>query len=206
MSRRGVSRCGMTLLELIVGLTITGMALSAGYGALASILDHRAAADARIDGLSRSAAHRRTLLSWLEGARLVVDQDGPPFRGLDGTWRHLPDDELSFLTTAETPLGAAESVVRLYIDRDTLTPERGLTAELSAWRSLTRERVEIEPRAAGLDLQFATQMLGRDEWLPSWISSTVLPAGVEVRLSAEEGDTLPALLRLPLTAPIGGGR
>jgi prepilin-type N-terminal cleavage/methylation domain-containing protein len=201
-----MSRRGMTLLELIVGLTITGTTMTAGYGALASILDHRSAAEAKIDAISRSAAERRMLLAWLESARLTVDQDGPPFRGLDGTYHDLPDDELTFLTTADTPVGARESVVRLYVDRDTLTPERGLTAELSTWRSLRRDLVEIEPRAAGLELRYTTRMLGRGEWLPSWISSTVLPAGVELTLSPGQGDTLPPLLRLPITAAIGGGR
>ena len=201
-----MSRRGMTLIELMVGLTITGTVLAAGYGALASLVDHRAAADARTDALARSAAERRTLLDWLEGARLTVDQDGPQFRGLDGTAGAEPDDELTFLTTAATPLGAAESVVRLYVDRDTLTPERGLTAELWTWRSLLRSRVELEPRVTGLELRYATRMLGRSEWLPSWISSTVLPAGVEITLDAAQGDTLPALLQLPIVAPIGSGQ
>jgi hypothetical protein len=196
----------MTLLELLVGLTITGTILTAGYGALASIVDHRAVVETQGDAVARAAAERRALVDWLEGARLTVDQDGPQFRGLDGTAGMLPDDELTFLTTSATPLGAAESVVRLFVDRDTLTPERGLTAELWSWHSLRRSRVEIEPRAVGLDVRYATRMLGRSEWLPSWISSTVLPAGVEIALSPEEGDTLPALLRLPIVAAIGGGR
>jgi prepilin-type N-terminal cleavage/methylation domain-containing protein len=196
----------MTLLELIVALSITGVILTVGYGALGSIVDHRAAAGTRIDAVSRSAAQRRALLDWLEGARLTVDQEGPQFRGLDGTAGALPDDELTFLTTAATPLGTAESVVRLYVDRDTLTPERGLTAELWTWHSLPRSRVEIEPRAGGLELHYTTRMLGRSEWLPSWISSTVLPAGVEMALTPQDGDTLPPLLRLPIVAAIGGGR
>jgi hypothetical protein len=196
----------MTLLELIVGLTITGTVVTAGYGALASIVDHSAAAEERIDAASRAAAQRRALLDWLEGARLTVDQDGPQFRGLDGSAGAMPDDELSFLTTAPTPLAAAESVVRIYVDRDTLTIERGLTAELWTWHSLRRTRVELDPRVAGLDIRYATRMLGRSEWLPSWISSTVLPAGVEVVLSAAKGDSLPPLLRLPILAAIGGGR
>jgi hypothetical protein len=196
----------MTLVELAVGLTITGIAMTAGYAALASILDHRSAAEKRIDAVARAAARRTVLRAWLEGARLTVDQDGPPFQGLDGTFHDLPDDELGFLTTADTPAKAAETVVRLFIDRDTLTPERGLTAELSTWHGIRRERVEIEPHASGLDLRYATRMLGRGEWLPSWISSTVLPVGVELTLSASEGDTLPPLLGLPITVPLGGGR
>lgn len=196
----------MTLLELVVALTITGITVTAGYGALASILDHRAAADARMDAVTRAAARRRMLVAWLRGARVTQDQNGPSFRGLDGTFQGQPDDELSFLTTAETPSGAGETVVRLFIDRDILTAEDGLTADLSVWRGAQNERVEIEPSAGGLDFRYATHMLGREEWLPSWISSTVLPAAAELVVLARPNDSLPGLLRLPITAPIGAGR
>jgi hypothetical protein len=196
----------MTLLELIVGLTITGFTMTAGYGALASIIDHRVRAESQIDAVTRAAAQRRILAEWLAGARLTVDQNGPQFRGLDGAYQNRPDDELTFLTTGSTPVGAAATVVRLYIDRDSLTPEHGLTAELSTRQGSVSERVEIEPHADALDLRYSTRMLGRAEWLPSWISSTVLPGGVELTLMAQPGDTLPPLLRLPITVPLGSAR
>jgi hypothetical protein len=194
----------MTLLELVVGLTVSGVTVSAGYAAFSSMVDHRARAEAQIDEVARSADGRRMLIGWLEGARLQVDQNGPLFRGLDGVYRGLPDDELSFLTTLPGSAGAGEPVVRLHIDRDSLTPERGLIAELS--RHAGTERIEIEPRAAGLDFRYSTNALGQIEWLPSWISSTVLPLGVEVRVLPEPGDSLPALFRLPIVVPIGAGR
>ena len=194
----------MTLLELVVGLTITGITVSAGYGAFSSMVDHHARAEAQMDEVARSAAGRRTLIGWLEGARLQVDQNGPLFRGLDGVYRGIPDDELSFLTTSLGSPRAGEPVVRLHIDRDSLTPERGLTAEVSGSNGM--ERIEIEPRAAGLDLRYSTSALGQTEWLPSWISSSVLPLGVEVTVLPEPGDSLPPLLRLPIVVPIGAGR
>jgi hypothetical protein len=43
--------------------------------------------------------------------------------------------------------------------------------------------------------------LGDRGWLPSWVSSTIIPSGVEIRLA---GDSLPPLLRLPLMVAIGG--
>jgi hypothetical protein len=193
----------MTLLELVVGLTVTGVTISAGYAAFTSIVDHRSRSQEQVDAVARAAEARRTLAGWLENARLQVDQDGPQFRGLDGVYQGLPDDELSFLTTAQDPVGAGETVVRLFIDRDTLTPERGLTAELSPTRANAAERVEIEAAAGGLDFRYSTNALGQTEWLPSWISSTVLPLGVELRLVAQPGDSLPPLLRLPVVLPIG---
>lgn len=194
----------MTLLELVVGLTVTGVTLSAGYGAFTSMVDHRARAADRIEGTARAAEGRRALTDWLENGRLVMDQDGPLFRGLDGVYRGLPDDDLSFLTSGG-PGGPNEVIVRLYIDRDSLTPARGLTAELSGWRNPHAELVQIEPRAAGLDFRYSTRVLGETEWLPSWISSTVLPSAIELRILPEPGDTLPALFRLPIAVPLGGG-
>jgi hypothetical protein len=49
-------------------------------------------------------------------------------------------------------------------------------------------------------------MLGHGEWLPSWISSTVMPAGVELTLVPQPGDTLPALLAKPIVLPLGASR
>ncbi len=195
----------MTLLELVVGLTVTGVTLSAGYGAFTSMVDHRARAADRIEGTARAAEGRRALAEWLENARLVMDQDGPLFRGLDGVYQGMPDDDLSFLTSGG-PGEPNEVIVRLYIDRDSLTAVRGLAAELSGWRSPHAELVQIEPRAAGLDFRYSTRALGQTEWLPSWISSTVLPSAIELRILPEPGDTLPALLRLPIVVPLGGGR
>ena len=139
----------MTLMELMVGLTVTGVTLSAGYSAFASMVDHRARAAAEVEKVARAAEARRALTEWLEHARLVVDQDGPLFRGLDGVYQGLPDDDLSLLTSGG-PAGSSEVVVRLFIDRDSLTAERGLTAQLSGWRTPHAELVQLEPRAAGL--------------------------------------------------------
>jgi hypothetical protein len=195
----------MTLLELVVGLTVTGVTVSAGYGAFTTVLDHRGRAAAHLDGIAGAAEGRRALVGWLANGRLVLDQDGPLYRGLDGVYQRLPDDDLTFLT-AGSPGTPREVVVRLHIDRDSLTAERGLVAEVTGWRSGYAERVEIEPGAAGLDLRYSTRVLGETEWLPSWISSTVLPLAVELKIEAAAGDTLPALLQLPITVPLGGGR
>lgn len=192
----------MTLLELIVGLTITGMAITAGYGALATLITNGDRAGEALDSTLRVAGERRQLNQWLAGARLLIE-GGPTFRGLDGTDEHRPSDDLSFLTTAPTPLGIGNTVVRLYVDRDTLTPERGLVAEFSRWPAPASRRMEIDSRVDGLDCHYFTRMLNQAEWLPSWISNTILPAAVEVRLSPVGNDSLPALLALPLVVAMG---
>ncbi len=201
-----MTRLGMTLIELLVGLVVAGAAIAGGYGALAAVLDQRDRAETAVAGTVRAAAQRRTLTAWLAGARLIVEDPGIQFRGLDGYFDDQADDELSFLTTARTPASEGETIVRLYLDRDSLTAERGLVAELSAVGSLPVERVEIESAAGGLELRYLTSMLGQAEWLPSWISSTVLPLAIELTLFPEAGDSLPTPLRLPVRVPVGTAR
>ncbi|HEX6616913.1 MAG TPA: prepilin-type N-terminal cleavage/methylation domain-containing protein [Gemmatimonadales bacterium] len=201
------SRRGMTLMELVVGLTVAGLALAMGAAALTGATDQRARAEAAVSATARIAAERRQLAAWVAGAKLTPDGDGPPFRGLDGTDGDLPDDELTFLTGARVSGERGPTVIRLLVDRDSATPEQGLTAELRQLGPGRRvARIEIEPAAASLDLRYSTRMLGRTEWLPSWISSTVLPSAVEISLGARPGDTLPGLLRLPVLIPLGNVR
>jgi len=156
-----------------------------------------------LDDATTAAARRRLLLGWLRGARLDAERPGPTFRGMDGVRDDLPDDELSFLTTASTDVSEGATLVRLFIDRDSLTPEEGLTAELSRWPRLETHRIEVDSAVAGLDCRYLTRMFDQPEWLPSWISGTVLPLGVELRLVPAPGDTLPRLLALPLLAALG---
>jgi len=203
---RNAGAAGMTLLELVVALTITGAAMAAGYGAFATLVDQWPRITAATDEVARAAAVRRTLVEWLCAARVGLGADGPEFRGLDGIAGGDPDDELTFVTDAPTPLGDAATIVRLFVDRDPTTPERGLTAALAEWRGTARKRVELEPRVTGLDVRFLSSILGGDRWLPSWISRSVLPRGVEIRLTASPPDTLPALLTLPVTVAPGGGQ
>lgn len=195
---------GMTLLELIVGITVTGMAVTAGIAAVAALADRRLQLEAAGVETSRAAAQRAEIIAWLSGARLVADEGGPQFNGFDGLRSHIPTDEVSFLTTTPTPLGTGDIVVRLYIDSDTATRERGLVAAFAEWRGRRTARLSIDSTVAGMDIRYLSGVLGPRGWLPSWISSTLLPAAAEIRLIAAAGDSLPPLLRLPILVPLRG--
>lgn len=197
---------GLTLMELVVALAITGLIMAAGYGALGAVIDQRARATEAMDAALRAAAVRSSLEAWVAGARLSAEESGAVFRGLDGVFDRLPDDELTFVTTASTPLGHGEALVRLYVDRDEETPERGLVAAFSEPRGTRTMRLEVEPRVAGLELRYVSHLVRGRRTLPSWISTTVLPAGVELTLVPARGDSLPALLRRPLVVPLASGR
>ena len=116
----------MTLLELVVGITIAGVAMAAGYGALATILDHRERVDTVSQASSVAASQRKLLKEWLEGAHLVVTGSGPAFQGLDGVYQDEPDDQLTLLTSGWPMPNAGEVIVRLFVDR--VRPPRSMAS------------------------------------------------------------------------------
>ena len=63
--------------------------------------------------------------------------------------------------------------------------------------------VEMDPRVTGLALRYFSEPLGHRGWLPSWISRSLLPSGIEVSLT---GDSLPPLLVLPMLVAVGSNR
>jgi prepilin-type N-terminal cleavage/methylation domain-containing protein len=197
-----ISRRGLTLIELLVALTITGMVMSAGYGALSTMVDHRTRIMTATDAATSAAAKRRMLIGWLRGARLDVDGNAK-FEGLHGVEEDRPDDALTFLTNAPTPLGSNETEVRVYIDRDHKTRERGLTVALSDRKGGATRRIEVDPRATSLDIRYLSGMFGARAWLESWVSTSVLPSAVRLTVASEQPDSLPALLRPAIVVPLG---
>jgi prepilin-type N-terminal cleavage/methylation domain-containing protein len=196
------TRRGLTLMELVVALAITGLIMVAGFGGFSTMVDRRATATAAVDRVTGAAAVRRTLTEWLSGAELAINDEGVRFQGVHGTSDGLPDDELTFRTSARTPLADAETMVRLFVDRNDSTPERGLVAQLSLRNGKERRTIELAPTATTLEIRYLTAFDSARVWMGSWISSTVLPLGVRLQLSNVRGDTLPALLVVPLTVPL----
>lgn len=204
--RARVNRTGFTLVELMVSLSIIGLALGAGYSALSTVIDLRNSSEEMSEEVLRAAAIRHALREWIAGARLSTDPADPSFRGLDGVHEDKSDDALSFISAASTPIEARVSYIRLFVDRTIETPERGLVAELVDENGRIRSVLEVEPRVAELDIRFLSGVTGQRQWLPSWISSSVLPRAVELRLLPSSGEALPDLLARPLLVPIPGGR
>ena len=186
--------------------------MTAGYGALSSVLDQRDRAEQVLTHTLEAANIRRELRQWLAGARLTIEEDGPGVRGLDGVADgrtggqadgKVNDDMLTILTTAPTPLDANDVVLTLFVDRDSATDVRGLVATLRAWRGREGTVIEVDPRVTGLEIRYFSAPFGDRGWLPSWISRSLLPSGIEVTLS---GDSLPPLLTLPMLVPVGSSR
>jgi prepilin-type N-terminal cleavage/methylation domain-containing protein len=206
MRRRSHARAGMTLIELVVALTITGLVMASGYAAFSTMADRRAAATRSMDEVERAAAVRSTLAEWLTSSELTIEDDDVVFRGLDGVHDGLPDDELWFRTNAATGISSGSSKVRLFIERNDSTPERGLVASVEFGPTRARRLVELETRATSLDVRYLSGLHGTRDWGTSWVSTTVLPLAVDVRLGGGPSDSLPPLLRLPLLVALEGAR
>jgi hypothetical protein len=150
----------------------------------------------------RGATTRNLLTEWLGEARYQVGRRGESFQGLDDEVYGTETDELIFPTTASTPLGVGTTVVRLFVDQDRDTPERGLVAELTELPADEPRVVELVPEAGSLELRYLLPIEGTvGEWVDGWISNR-LPRAIELILGPARNDTLPPLLRYPLLVPL----
>ena len=150
-------RTGMTLMELVIGLAITGIMAAAGASAFASIIDHKRVIREASVTTERAAALRETVRSWaLSGTVRMVIGGGPrgltstggrggrgaagatgasgatnnPFSIAAVTPAQAIGDELTIgNVTAVNPTFQPGVTIRLYIDGDANTPEHGLTME-----------------------------------------------------------------------------
>ena len=93
--------------------------------------------------------------------------------------------------------------MRVYIDRDDKTPERGLTVSLTDRKGGATRRIEVDPRATALDIRYLSGAFGKRAWLESWVSTTVLPTAVRITMSSENPDSLASLLRPAIVVPMG---
>lgn len=205
-----MTRRGMTLVELLAALVVTALAGAVGAGTLALLSDRRAALRVAGADVVRAATVRRTIVAWLQGAHgpLSPLSGAAPatFELLDQQRRGHPGDELLFTTTAETPLGLGETTVHLYVDDDERTPERGLVAELGPMPGDVTTRVELDPAVAELDVRCLTDLAGQRRWVPSFLSSQLVPRGIELRLRARSGEQLHPLLGMPIRVAVEAGR
>jgi prepilin-type N-terminal cleavage/methylation domain-containing protein len=197
----------MTLIELVVAIAITGIAIASGYQAYATISDRRLLASERADSISHAFALRAMLARWLSNARLTVEDDDIVFRGVDGERRlgrdEPPSADLVFLTSARSPVSNHGTLVHLFVAHD--SSGGGLSAELTEWRGQRATRLRLDPGIVGLSIEFISSIGGRAEPTTSWVSSTILPVAVRVRFSSRQSEQLSPLLRLPLTVRLDGG-
>jgi prepilin-type N-terminal cleavage/methylation domain-containing protein len=199
------ARDGFTLIELIVGMTVASIALAAGFAALAVVHDRSVEMEQHDVVAAAGASQRDLLIDWIAGARLTA-VTSEPFDGQEDEKSGVPRDALLIPTTARTPLEGFTTVMGLYIDDDPETPEQGLVAEMTGVQlGAEPRRFELAHQADGMNIRYLPNV-PKAVWVDGWQEQGELPRAVEITLTPARGDTLPALLRLPIRVAIGAVR
>jgi prepilin-type N-terminal cleavage/methylation domain-containing protein len=215
------ARRGMTLMELVIGLAITGMMAAAGAGAFSSIIAHRRIIrDASVD-TERAAAFREMLETWINAGTIQIQRGGGP-RGLTRAGAALPTggrggitsntaavsaaaaigDEITFTTSALNPAFTANVRIRLYIDGDDNTPERGLTMEYQPNLQQPLVRRMLDSTVDTLKVEYLDPRT--DRWVRASEAATIATqTAVRVTLLPGEKYTIPAILQVPMIFMIG---
>jgi len=181
-------------------MVLMAMMLGAGYSAFAMTADTRDHAVAIVDPITRSLATRQLLGQTLANAR-VTGRNGPLFRGTNKG--AAGNDEISFLATSAPPWVDGPVLVRMFIDGDGATPERGLVFELTDPGLAWRKRVEVARQVIALDARYLIRNAGVAQWTSTWASPLELPEGIEINLGLATHDTIDALLEAPLLVRLG---
>jgi len=196
----------MTLMELLVGLALTGAMATMGAAAFGSIIDHRRVIKESTVEMERAAALREQLRNWIGSGTVLIQQGGGPRLGTSSAsvMRGSPviasavasGDELTVNTTAPNPAGTPQARMRFFVDGDDGTPERGLTVEYQSSNQTPLQRMQLEPSIGTLKVEFLDQRTNR--WRAASEAATIQPIAVRVALLPPEKATLPAILQLPM--------
>ena len=206
---RAGARPGVTLMELVVALVVTGMVAALGAATFNTVIDNRAIAREGTYSVTSAAATRALLVAWMSSGRITAQAE----RAQTATSLNLADDDdaLLVVATTSTPVSSGQTVVHLFIDRDDETPEKGLVAELQSLDVTSRDLqttvtrlVQLDSTVNGMLVEYLDEQSRR--WIPRREAATRAPVAVRVTLSASGSDTLPSLLRLPIVQamPRGG--
>ncbi len=213
------ARRGMTLMELVIGLAITGMMATAGAATFASVIDHRYTIRHANATTERAVAMRDMLHSWLEAGTIQIQRGGGPrgsFRA-GGTQSQsgggamsvgavaaaqAAGDELRFTTNALSPSLLPNTSIRLYVDADPNTPEHGLSIEYQPNFLQPLMRKMLDSTIGTMTVEYLDSRTNR--WIPESEGATILPSAYRVTFGAAEGDTISPILQVPMLFEVRG--
>ena len=211
----------MTLLEVIVALTVAGAALAAGAAVLGFLSDQQMRSGAQ--AITSASAVRTTIRNWTSDARLYTEGDaefrgarrGAPSTSLMEPSNGQENDELTFVTVSPTQVSLSGTQVHIHMQRGAdSSGTLGLVADLTPFRRPgVPIRVSLMPEAKGFHARYLGSVFGHGVWQQSWVSTSVLPAAVELRVvfdstsRAEPTDVAArALLAQPMMILVAGRR
>jgi prepilin-type N-terminal cleavage/methylation domain-containing protein len=216
------ARRGMTLMELVIGLAITGMMATAGAVAFGAIIDHRRVIQRASVETERSAALRDMVRGWILAGNIQIQQGGGP-RGLNrgvgaaagaagraaGGMNSMQavsaaaarGDEITFTTSDINPSFLPNVRIRLYVDADDNTPEKGLTIEYQPNAQQPLVRRMLDSTIDTLHVDFLDNRTKR--WIESTQGATIQP--IAARLTFASGVArLPPILQIPMIFAMTG--
>jgi prepilin-type N-terminal cleavage/methylation domain-containing protein len=190
------ARAGFTLIELVIGLTLTALAATLVAGSV------RAAIDARERQATAGEAEHRARVT-----RAFVRET---VRGLATERAGLGDlvvlnpgvaemaDRLVFSTRGGSTFGwdAEIKAVELVVDRDPATRHTGLVARVLRIEAgiPVEDTLSLVPQVSGLRIRL---MDAKGVWRGDWPDRTAAPVAFELRFEAEDAGA-DRLLALPL--------
>jgi prepilin-type N-terminal cleavage/methylation domain-containing protein len=177
------ARSGMTLMELVIGLAITGMMAAAGAAAFSSIIDHKRVIHEASATTERASALRETIRGWAQSGQVRVQLGGGPrltsapggaTAGRGGTSslgglsvaavtpaQAIGDELIIGNVTAPNPAFQSGIVIRLYVDGDANTPEHGLTIEYRPNQTQGLVRKMVDSTIDSLRVEYLDGRMGR---------------------------------------------
>ncbi len=213
-----IPRSGMTLIEMMVALVVTGAVASIGAMTFDSIIEHRRIIVAATQETERAAALREMLRAWIASGTIQITTGGAQSTGtaiaaprVTAPTIATPNssyqppaitaavstgDELTFRTYALTPSNTANTLVRLFVDGDPATPETGLTIEYQATTANPLQRMQLDSTIVMMTVEFLDQTTYR--WYPYSEAATIRPIAVRVYFPPVDNYYVPALLQVPM--------
>ena len=214
------ARRGMTLMELVIGLAITGMMTAAGAGAFESIIAHRKIIRDAAVSTERAVALREMIRAWLSTGQVQIQQGGGP-RGLTRgaattaapgmanttssvSAAQAAGDEIAFTTSAANPGLLSIVRIRMFVDADNNTPEKGLTIEYQPNAQQPLVRKMLDSTIDTLNVEFLDDRTHR--WYHAAEAATITPTAIRVTMLPGEHHTAPPILSVPMIHPIANAR
>ena len=212
-------------MELIVALTITGLMAAVGTTAFSFIIDSRRAVHDSTSDDERAAALRETLRQWLLPATVQIQRGGLPTTGSSRSTAatttsatsastRTPNgagavsaaaskgDEVTFLTTAPNPTDAPNARMRLFVDADEATPEKGLTLEYQVTTQSPLQRRQLDSTITSITVEYLDKATSR--WYAASEAATITPRAMRITLGGDTSRPMSPLLQLPLVFVLNG--
>ena len=201
----------MTLMELVIGLVITGLMAAVGAGAFGALIDHRATIRRATLETERAAALRDMIHSWIQQGTVQIQIGGGPRLGRStslaasavpgmsagaNSAAQGSGDELTVVTDAPNPLMLPSVRMRLYVDVDPGTPEKGLSIEYQANTATPLQRRMLDSTVDSLVVEFLDTRTNR--WYSASQAATITPWAVRLRMLPTTGHAIPRILQAPM--------